>query len=296
VVADRRAYYVAGVALAAEIEVRERENELQKAKPSESRILLLDVETAPIEAYVWALWDQNVGLNQIKNEWSILSYAAKWLDGKRVMYADTGGRGAENVRDDKPLMGPLWELLDAADIVVGQNARRFDVKKINARLLMHGYGPYSPIRIIDTLSVAKKHFAFTSNKLEWQSKYLTDSPKSKHKKFEGFELWAQCLKDNPAAWLEMRRYNKQDVVALEKLYLKQRPWIAGHPSVTVHIDPTTPSCPSCGSTRMQRRGVSVVRAGGSYPRLQCQSCGSWSRGKTSTRTRASSAKQLVSIS
>jgi predicted RNA-binding Zn-ribbon protein involved in translation (DUF1610 family) len=267
---------------------------LQHKKP-EARILLCDVETSPLESYTWGLWEQNVGLDMVKNEWSILSYSAKWLDAKRVMYADAGGRGAEHVRDDGALMAGLWKLLDAADIVVAHNGKRFDVKKINARLILNGLPPYSPIKVVDTLLAARKHFAFTSNKLEYLSKYLTDTQKSKHKKFAGFELWAQCLKDNPAAWAEMRRYNRQDVVSLERLYLKLRPWIAGHPSVTVHTDPTKPSCPHCGG-HVQRRGVSVVRAGGSYPRYQCQGCGAWSRGKTSTRTRASSARQLVSIS
>ncbi len=30
------------------------------------KILVLDIETAPIVAHVWGLFDQNIGLNQIK--------------------------------------------------------------------------------------------------------------------------------------------------------------------------------------------------------------------------------------
>ena len=146
------------------------------------KALVIDIETAPLESYTWGIWDQNVGLDQIKTEWSILSYAAKWVGVKEVFFNHTGGRGAKKVRDDKPLMADLWNILDTADIVVAQNGARFDIKKINARLVIHGFGPYSPIRVIDTLSVAKKHFGFTSNKLAWMSKYLTETKKKRAQK------------------------------------------------------------------------------------------------------------------
>jgi len=242
------------------------------------RIATVDIETAPLESFTWGIWDQNIGLEQIKTEWSILSYAWKWLDSKAIIQADTSGRGIKKVRDDKKLAGQLWKLLDEADIVVAQNGIKFDIKKINARLIQHGFGPYSPIRVVDTLQVAKKHFGFTSNKLEWQSQKLTDSPKSKHKRFPGFELWLECLADNPAAWAEMRKYNKQDVLATEKLYLKQRPWIAQHPNVGTYSGESAPSCPKCGSTHVTKQGTKTMQAG-VYQQYKCQGCGGWSRGK-----------------
>ncbi len=243
------------------------------------RILTLDIETVPLESYTWGIWEQNVSLDMIKTEWSILSFAAKWLDSKKVIYADTMGRGVAKVRDDKALVGEIWKLLDAADIVIAQNGARFDIKKINSRLIIHGHGPYSPIRVVDTLSVARKHFGFTSNKLEWQSKYLTDSPKSKHRKYPGFELWAECLKDNPQARAELKKYNIQDVISTEKLYLKQRPWISNHPNMGTYAwNDEAASCPKCDSRHLQSRGYAVLQAG-VYHRFQCQDCGGWSRGK-----------------
>lgn len=241
-------------------------------------ILTIDIESAPIEAYVWGLWDQNIGVDFIKTEWSILSYAAKWLGEDKVYYGDTGGRGKKKTRDDKKLVGEIRELLDEADIVVAQNGKRFDVRKINARLIEHGYAPPAPFRVVDTLVVAKKHFAFTSQKLAWTSKHLTDSPKSEHKKFPGFELWTECLKDNPKAWAEMKKYNKQDVVATEKVYLKMRPWIDNHPNISAYAPSNEPICPKCGSAHLQARGFATTQQV-RYPRYQCQNCGGWSRGK-----------------
>lgn len=247
------------------------------------RILTLDIETAPIEAYVWRIRDENIGLEQIKEDWSILAFAAKWIDQKAVTYSDTSGRGAKKIRDDKKLCRQLHALLDEADIVVCQNGKRFDLPKINSRLLLHGFKPPSPVRVVDTYLVDRRIFGHTSNKLAWVSKVYTDAPKSDHKHFPGFELWAECLKDNPRAWREMRKYNIRDVVATEKLYMKIRPWIDGHPNMAAYSSTTKSECPKCGHGVQQARGFSVTQAG-RYQRFQCQGCGGWSRGKANALT------------
>lgn len=246
--------------------------------PHNAKVLTLDVETSPLESYTWGLFDQNVGLNQIKTEWSILSFAAKWLGKSKVIYDDTSGRGPDKVRDDKHLLVHIHALLEEADIVVAQNGRRFDVKKINARMVMAGMKPYSPIRIIDTLEAAKKYFAFTSNKLDWASQWLTSQRKLDHRKFPGFELWKECLADNPEAWRVMKTYNKRDVTATEEYYMRIRPWIANHPNMGVYSDIVEHTCTKCASPNVQSRGKMRLQHG-LYNRYHCQDCGSWSRGK-----------------
>lgn len=247
---------------------------------TEANIVTLDIETCPISAYVWGIWEQNVGLNMIAEEWTILSFSVKRLGEKGVTFHSSGGRGKAKVRDDYALCQRLWDVLDAADIVVTQNGQQFDIKKINARLIMHGFKPYSPVKVIDTKLAAKKHFGFTSNRLEWMSKHVNKgATKDKHKKFPGFELWQECMLDNPKAWAEMRKYNNIDVVATEELYLHMRPWMSGHPNLDVYRDADDVACPRCQAHTMQRRGVSVTQTG-RFPRYQCTSCGGWTKGRT----------------
>lgn len=263
------------------------------------RIVTLDIETAPLESYHWGLWDQNIGLDMIKEEWSILSYSAKWLGEDKVYYNDTGGSGVKNVRNDKKLLQELWNILDEADIVVAQNGKAFDVKKINARLIMKGFSPYSPIRVIDTMLAAKKHFCFTSNKLAWMSEHLTTTPKSEHKKFPGFELWAECLKDNQEAWIEMKKYNCLDTIATEELYLKLRPWMSGHPNVAVYNKPESKKgvecngilCPKCGGKQLKKRGFTYTQIG--HKQLyQCKSCKGYSSGRLLENSKENRLAQL----
>lgn len=250
------------------------------------RIVTLDIETAPLESYHWGLWDQNISLEMLNVEWSILSFSAKWLDSREVIYFDTGGRGKDKVRDDKALLHKLWDILDEADIVIAQNGKAFDLKKINSRLIMAGFRPYSPVKVVDTMLVSKKHFAFTSNKLAWLSKHLTPATKkSAHKKFPGFELWQECLKDNPLAWAEMKKYNARDVVATEQFYLKTRPWIEGHPNVASYSEFEDHQCPKCGSAKVQQRGDARTQTG-LYKRYQCTACGGWSRSRYTLNTTA----------
>jgi len=245
-----------------------------KLPPNKLKILLLDIETAPIQSYHWRLWKENINIDQVQVDWSILSFSAKWLGEpmRKAVYYDTFEE--KDIRDDSRVLQRLWELLDEADIVVAHNGQRFDLRKIRARMFTQMMQPFSPVRVIDTLYEAKKLFGFSSNKLAWLGS-LIGVPKYKHGKFPGFELWVEFLKRNPAARKEMRKYNLIDVQVLEQVYLRLRPWIEVHPNVNVLDGHSNNECPKCGSHEMQKRGIRTTQVG-TYQRYQCSDCGGWS--------------------
>jgi DNA polymerase elongation subunit (family B) len=246
------------------------------SKKKGPRVLLFDVETAPILGYVWGIWEQNVALNQIKADWHLLSWSAKWLGDSKVMYQDQ--RKAKNVEDDKKLLEGIWKLLNEADIVVTQNGKSFDQKKLNARFIMNGFQPPSSFKHIDTLLIARKHFGFTSNKLEYMSEKLcTKYKKLKVKEFQGFDLWKQCLAGNIRAWKQMELYNRMDVLALEELYTKLIPW-DNTINFSVYYDEEARVC-TCGGKNFVKNGFTYSSAG-KYQRYSCGSCGSEGRGST----------------
>lgn len=247
---------------------------------TKAKILVIDIETAPLELFAWGIWDVNASLEQIKTDWTILSFAAKWLGKKKVTYMDTGGRGKHRVRDDKKLMKPLWNLLNEADIVIAQNGKKFDVRKINARLIAHGFSPPSPYRVVDTMLVARKYFAFTSQKLKYTSEILGVPPKDEHPEYPGFKLWAACLQDIPGAWRVMKRYNKQDILSTEWVYITTRAWDQQHPNLGTYAAAEQHACPHCGSYNViGRNGWREVKQQGIYKRYFCNDCRGWSRGK-----------------
>lgn len=240
-------------------------------------IATIDIETSPYHAYVWRLWKQNVGLEQITDDRTIISVGYKPL-GKAFEYRSTGGRGIERVRDDRALCEWLAEKLDTTDIVVAQNGDDFDIRVINSRLIDHGIPPYSPIRTVDTKKVAAKVADFASNRLEWLDQVVNKGKgKDKHPEFIGQTLWNECLKDNPRAWACLKRYNEADVRKTEKLYLNLLPWITQHPNVSVYTGKKE-TCPNCGSDKLEKRGVQYTQAS-AYQQYHCKSCGKWPRGK-----------------
>jgi hypothetical protein len=241
-----------------------------------AKIGTIDIETSPIKGNVWRLFDQNVGLNQIDQEWTILSFSFVKLGGKKkdVIYMDTKG----DPFNDYAVCEKLWQILDEYDIIIGQNNKKFDLKKIQARLIMHGFLPFSPVRVIDTLLMARQCAAFTSNKLEWLSDYLTEVKKSSHKAFPGFELWTECMRDNPKAWAEMEKYNTRDIISTQAVYLRLRPWVNDHPNLNVYHDDEKIRCPRCQSTDISLDGHVFTNIG-KYPRYLCGFCGGFSNAR-----------------
>jgi hypothetical protein len=256
------------------------------------RRLMIDIETAPIKAYCWDTWKVNIANNQIIEDWYLLSFGAKWVGDSRLIYEDQSKR--RDMKDDRPLLLSIKKLLNEADLVVAHNGRTFDIKKINARMFKWGIKPPRPFRQVDTLEESKKVFAFTSNKLEYVSE-LVGTPKFKHKKLPGMELWTECLNRNPAAWEEMKKYNLRDVVACEKVYNRMLPWINGHPNMGMYIDSDEPLCPNCGG-RVKKERICYTNTG-MYQQYSCRKCGKYPRGryivKDDRHTTAFRKRQLV---
>lgn len=241
-----------------------------------AKILIIDIENTPIQAYCWGLWKVNIGLNQIIKDWSILSYACKWV-GDGVTHWDS----IEGEEDERRLLETLWEFLDEADIVVAHNGDRFDVPKINAKFLEYGIKPYSPFKTVDTLKAVRANFRLTSNKLDYVSKYLGFQGKLDT---GGMQLWIDCMNNDKKAWKKMVDYNIQDVVELEEVYVKIRPWITNHPNVGIYNDKDDTVCPKCGGSHIHFRGYAYT-ATSKFRRFQCQTCQGWGRTATNALTK-----------
>ena len=239
------------------------------------KILIFDIETAPITAYTWGLFDQNVGLNQIKHDWHLLAWAAKWLGepASKTMYMDN--RGAKNIQDDKRLVQGLADLLNQAEIVITQNGDSFDMKKLNARAVVNGLSPIRPCRSTDILKEGRKVFKFTSHKLEYVADVLNKKYKKlKHGEYPGFELWSAILKGDKKAWKVMEKYTVHDVLSTEEAYTTIQGWIRGK-NMAVYNEDTVMRC-TCGSADLISRGFARTDTG-KFKIYRCKACGAWPR-------------------
>ena len=130
------------------------------------KILVFDIETSFMENYTWGTFKQDIAINQIKNDWNMICWSAKWLFSDEVIHDRLTGKESRR-KDDKRITKSLWKLLDEADIVIAHNGDAFDIKKANARFLYHDLELPSPYRSIDTLKIARRNFKITSNKLDY---------------------------------------------------------------------------------------------------------------------------------
>jgi hypothetical protein len=249
-------------------------------------MLVVDIENTPNLIWAWDLW--NVNAIDVEMYWYMLSFAYGWYDLRTnkvdkiefiSLFQDPDFE--PDTPDDKYVVERLWDLLDTADIVIGQNSRSFDTKKFNARAIINGMSPPSPYRHIDTKVAAKEVGRFTSNSLKHLSRELGVTHKEENR---GFPMWRECISGLPKAWREMESYNKADVKSTAELYTVLRPWMGNHhPNMGLYITSEGRVCTKCGNKEkefggkgFQNRGRRTTNAS-SYQSVYCNGCGGWSR-------------------
>lgn len=226
------------------------------------KILHLDIETSPNVAHVWGLFRQTVSIKQLLDSSYTMCWSAKWHGRRGVSYSSL------RTDTEEQMIAKIWHLLDEADAVVHYNGTKFDIPTLNKEFLKHGMPPPSPYKQIDLLLVARKTFRFPSNKLDYVAQALGVGSKVKN---ISHELWIKCMAGDVKAWKQMERYNKQDVVLLEEVYLKMLPWIKNHPNHALYTDTKRPVCTNCGSEKVIKKGVTHTLTQ-SYQRYRCTEC------------------------
>jgi hypothetical protein len=126
--------------------------------------------------------------------------------------------------------------------------------------------PPMPYKTIDTLKVARKEFAFSSNKQDYITKFLGLEEKLDTE----FQLWLDCMNGDEKALERMERYNKTDVIGLEEMYLKLRPYIKNHPNIAVMMDENV--CSVCGGDSLVETGKFYHTGASKYQIFYCEGC------------------------
>jgi len=241
------------------------------------KILILDIETAPMKAFVWKRWKENISLEQTISEWFMICWSAKWLDSNMIY---CGCLTPDEIRneDDKRITEDMAELLDEADVVVAYNGCSFDLPKIQTRMIVHGIKPVSAYKVIDPKIIAKKQFGFSSNKLDSLARMFGFKTKLE----TTFELWRDCMEGKQEALDYMLKYNMYDVELLEKVYLKMVPYAKGLPNLNVFRSHNTLKCPICGCEHLEQIEDYHTNTN-TYDQYRCKECGAISRSRKTNK-------------
>ena len=240
------------------------------------KLLHIDTETTPLIAYSFTLHEPHLQPEHIIKPSRLLCFSAKWHGEKGMIFHGDWKESHDN------MVRAAHALLCEADAVCHYNGLSFDIPVLNREFLTLKLSPPSPSVQIDLFQTVKHKFRMDSSKLAHVAPFLKIGAKVKH---QGFDLWRGCMEGDKKCLALMEKYNKEDTALVEKLYTAILPWISNHPNVGMHgvLDPTLPSCPSCGEHALMHQGY---RRGTvyTYKRLQCRSCGAWCQERQSIRS------------
>lgn len=204
----------------------------------------------------------------------MVCFGFKWADEREARCLTASSRALRRF-DDKALLVKASRVFAEADLVVAHYGSIFDRRFIQGRLLINGLPPIPPTKMRDTCMIARSVANFSSNRLGHLSNLLRLKSR-KHNKQSGSEWpgwWFRVMQGDTAALADMAEYCKQDVLALEALYERLKPFDNAHPRLV--MDRT--SCGICGGEIEYRGYAYIGPAPRRYRRFFCRSCRRWDR-------------------
>lgn len=215
--------------------------------------LIWDIETSPNIGFFWRPgYKLQISHDNIIHERAIICICHKWEGQKRVHHLEWDN-GC-----DKKLVEDFMKVAAEADELIAHNGDRFDLKWFNGRVLMHGLDPMPTAKTVDTLKIAKKHFALNSNRLDYLGKILLG-----HGKIEtSYGMWKDIvLKNCPKAMAKMVKYCKMDVSLLEEVYNELKRFEVPKSHVGVMDGNEKWTCPWTGSEDVTYVKLKTTSAG-----------------------------------
>lgn len=233
--------------------------------------LVYDIETAPMDTHLWRPNQQWIPHEMLNEDSFMLTWSAKWLEKGKVFDDSITPEEATN-RDDSRIVASLATHMREAEVVIAHNAKRFDQPRVNGRLMVLNQEPLTPVRVVDTLALARKSFDLAYNSLDYLADILFDDHKIKTE----FDLWRRVVRGDQKAIDKMVRYNRKDVRLLEKVFLRMRPYVRGLPRMAIPERDREHACPHCASANLQKRGFHDTNVS-RFQTWQCNKCGRYSR-------------------
>lgn len=228
----------------------------------ELKTLLVDLELSYAIGYFFpSKKPQFMSARQIKQHQFCVCAAWKWEHEVSVY-----SMAVDKRRNDKSIAKKLHELFTEADIIVAHNGDAFDIKHANTMFIKHGLSPIPERKSIDTLKVARKYFAFAGNSLGDILRYFKIGDK------EEKPDWQLLTEGDESEIKKAVKYCKVDVLGLEKVLLKLRPYIRNYPTLR-QKNKRPEECDACKCKVIEARGTSWRANGQFIQRYKCAGCG-----------------------
>ena len=228
--------------------------------------MFFDIETSFNIGIFWRSgYNLTIQPDDIIKERAIICVSWKWENEDEVHNLTW-----DNKQCDKKLLKAFLKELNKADEIIAHNGDRFDIKWLRTRCLFHGLEMFPKYQTIDTLKEAKSQFNFNSNKLDYIAKFLGVGAKLKH---EGMDMWKAIIFDKDKdALARMVEYCDMDVIVLEKVFEKLRPYSNKGINYATLNGEDKFCCPNCGTENVRVRKTYTTRQGTLQHYMTCNPC------------------------
>lgn len=225
--------------------------------------LFYDIETSFCKGHFWRPgYSQNITPEQITDYAKIISIHWKWQGSDKVNHLHWG-----RVKQcDKQMVAKFIKEMDKATEIVTHNGVKFDTPWIRTRAMYHNIDMQHTYKEIDTYKLCKKYLNLPSNSLKAACKYFNIQAKRDP---GGLDTWKDIVfKKDEQALKHLLYYGDGDVMSLEALFLKLRPYVMHKTNYAVLGDEEKFKCPEC--SRLPHYKQKYVTAHGTIQHyMQC---------------------------
>ena len=217
------------------------------------KVVVFDLETSPSKFWGWGTGEQYVDVKMLvqgSETRLITSQHMYSLDKKAI--ALEWNLSNKGIGDDSEIVKKLVPILNAADIVVGQNSKAFDIKVLQERAKILRLPPVSIDFMLDTLTHSRGSFRSMSHRLDYRSKQYGLGGKNKME----MQDWIDIVEGKTSPKKKMIPYGLKDVLDTDKIFWLELPYY-NLPKATVNKilklikkcvpeeENTKVSCPVC---------------------------------------------------
>ena len=235
------------------------------------KILFYDLETSPLLAYIWRCGEQFVGHSQLQkdhSQYGIICASYCWNDGEPAKTINWG----YNEQSTAKVVEQFDKIIKQADMAIGKNSDRFDVKMLNAARMFSGL-PGMPewSKYTDDLEKQmRKHFKLPSQSLDYISAQLGYGGKTKMEMQDWIDI-VERNKNGRAKLKKMCGYCEKDVEDTRTIWNHCEEHFTPRFNMGTYLQKVD-VCIRCGSDRINKSGIRAL-GGTLWQEYRCGDCG-----------------------
>lgn len=241
-----------------------------KRKP---RILFYDIETAPLQAWIWKPGKQVVRHNQLvegHSRYGIICITYCFNDSKPAKAIKWDFRKQDTGR----VVAEFDKVIEQykPDVIIGKNSNRFDNKHINTIRMFEQLTPNTDIfKYVDDLEQQmRRYFYLPSYALDYISNELGLGGKIKMEMQDWIDIVTRCPKVGKKKLDKMVKYGKKDIIDTRAIWDYCERYFQPKLNMATVLNEKH-ACYRCGGYNIVRNGK---RTSGKtlYQRFHCKDC------------------------